>query len=398
MEFFDDPLFRTFLDRAAMTVTGGGAEWGECRATARRIGDGDRDGWHREWTRTAATVEEWAVASARAGHHISAREAYLRACTYHRIAYYPLFGTPVDPRLTASFDRSAACFDAFAALCEPQLLPQEITYEGTTLPGFLCPADDSATRRPLLIAVNGYDSTLHEMYWSHALPALRRGYHCLLVDGPGQGGALIRQGLHLRPDWENVLRPVVDHALTLPGVDEARLAVMGWSLGGYLAPRGASGEPRIAALIADPGQWDQLDQLRASLPLPDDLRDRLPDVAPAELEPHLAPLAEYPVPRWKLTQRALWVHGLATLGEYVVDAGRYRLSDVVGRITCPTFVATAEDDPVGAAAATLYGALDCPRTLVRFTEVEGAADHTECWNRSRFTQRVFDWLDEVLET
>lgn len=245
MELFKDSLFQTFTDRVAMTVTGGGAEWGEVRLTAQRIDDGDRNGWHEEWTRTATTVEEWAEASDGAGHRVSAREAYLRACTYHRIAYYPLFGTPVDPRLTASYDRSEACFGRFAELCEPALRPQEIPYEGTTLPGCFCPADDSGSPRPLLIAVNGYDSTLHEMYWSHALPALRRGYHCLLVDGPGQGRALIKQNLHLRPDWENVLRPVVDHALTLPGVDDARIAVMGWSWAA-ISPRAPSRASRAS--------------------------------------------------------------------------------------------------------------------------------------------------------
>ncbi|EST29296.1 hypothetical protein N566_22395, partial [Streptomycetaceae bacterium MP113-05] len=275
MELFEDPLFQTFAERAAMTATRGGAEWGECRLTAQRVSEGDRDSWHEEWTRTAATVEGWADTSARAGHPVSAREAYLRACTYHRIAYYPLFGEPVDPRLVASSGRSTACFESFGALCRPALQPQEIPYEDTTLPGCFCPADDTGTRRPLLIAVNGYDSALPETYWSHAVPALRRGYHCLLVDGPGQGRALIEQGLRLRPDWENVLTPVVDHALTLPGVDPERIAVMGWSLGGYLAPRGVAGEPRVAALVADPGQWDQLDALRDALPLPTELRDRL---------------------------------------------------------------------------------------------------------------------------
>jgi dienelactone hydrolase len=396
MELFEDPLFQTFAERVAMTATRGGAEWGEVRLTAGRISEGDRDSWHQEWTRTAGIVEGWADASARDGHRVSAREAYQRAGTYHRIAYYPLFGEPVDPRLVASFDRADACFRRFAALSTPALLPQEIPYEGTTLPGCFCPADGGGAPRPLLIAVNGFDSALPEMYWSHAVPALRRGYHCLLVDGPGQGRALIKQGLHLRPDWENVLRPVVDHALKLPGVDGARLALMGWSLGGYLAPRAAAGERRIAALVADPGQWDQLDALRAHLPLPHDLRDRLPHVDPDELEPHLTPLVENPVLRWKLEQRAMWVHGVRNLGEYVVDTGRYRLSDVADRIACPTFVAVAEDDPVGSGAQTLHDALTCRRELVRFTEAEGAADHVESWNRSRFDQRVFDWLDDVL--
>ena len=45
--------------------------------------------------------------------------------------------------------------------------------------------------------------------------------------------------------------------------DPARIALAGWSFGGYLAPRAAAGEPRLAALIADPGQWDLIEAIRA---------------------------------------------------------------------------------------------------------------------------------------
>ena len=48
---------------------------------------------------------------------------------------------------------------------------------------------------------------------------------------------------------------VVDFALSLPQVNPKKIALSGWSLGGYSAPRAASGELRLAACIADPGQW-----------------------------------------------------------------------------------------------------------------------------------------------
>ena len=60
---------------------------------------------------------------------------------------------------------------------------------------------------------------------------LARGISCLLVDGPGQGRNLIRDESHMRPDWEHVVGPVVDYALTLPGVDTDRLVLAGWSFG-----------------------------------------------------------------------------------------------------------------------------------------------------------------------
>lgn len=66
---------------------------------------------------------------------------------------------------------------------------------------------------------------------------------------------LYEQGIPLRPDWETVIRAVVDVAISLPTVDPTRIVLSGWSLGGYLAPRAASAEHRLAACVADPGQW-----------------------------------------------------------------------------------------------------------------------------------------------
>ena len=66
------------------------------------------------------------------------------------------------------------------------------------------------------------------------LPDLRR---------TGAGASAHQGRLHMRPDWENVVAPVVDYALSRPEVDPERVSLVGWSFGGYLAPRGLGRTP-----------------------------------------------------------------------------------------------------------------------------------------------------------
>ena len=85
-----------------------------------------------------------------------------------------------------------------------------IPYEGTFLPGYYYRPDASHQPRPTLMVHGGYDSTGEELYFLIAAAAIQRGYPCLTFEGPGQGALLREQHLPLRPDWEQVVTPVVD--------------------------------------------------------------------------------------------------------------------------------------------------------------------------------------------
>ena len=393
--FFDDPLFEDFAVRA---LSLDGCPLGEVSTTSSRIEAGDRDGWYQQWTATAERVTAVGDESARAGHAVSARDAYLRASSYYRTAYLPLYGSPVDPRLVEAFDKETAVFQKAASLTVPPVEPVEIPFEGgTTLPGYFCRVDDSGRPRPTLVCTNGYDSTINEMYIAFA-PALARGYNLLLFDGPGQGRPLIEQGLVVRPDWENVVRPVIDYALTRPEIDPNKIVLLGWSFGGYLAPRAASGEHRLAACIADPGFWSLFEANKASLSaLPKQTFDKLPDVDPAVLEPFMEKIRAVPKLRWSVVQRNFWVHGVTSLLEFLKVSEDYSLKEVTAQIRCPTLLGWSESDPLSWNATRIYDSLTCPRKLVRFKNAEGAGDHCEVRARPLFDQRAFDWLAETLE-
>src|ERR1700761_5163911 len=185
--FSTDPFFEDQAKRCFLHIQFGGADFGECLGTMQRVPPGDIAAWYREWTATADRVAAIGHESAKRGHHVSAREAYLRASNYYRTSYVMHYGAPVAPEVSNGFAKESATFRAFAERMNPLVEAVEIPYEGTSLPGYFCRAPGVSNRAPTLVATNGYDATLHEMYFAFAPAANRRGYHCLIFDGPGQG-------------------------------------------------------------------------------------------------------------------------------------------------------------------------------------------------------------------
>lgn len=386
------------MSLALALASHGGPEPGEVQATCAAIVDGDDESWYQAWCATGDRLVQAGDASAERGHTVSGREAYLRACVCYSAAWHPLFGAPVDPRLLEAFRRQRAAFDKAAALMEPAGEQLTIGFEGAEMPAYLFRAAGTGAPRPLLLATSGYDSTIYEGFFGQAVPALRRGYHCLVFDGPGQGAVLFEQGIPIRADWESVVRPVVDAAVELEGVDTDRIALTGWSLAGHLALRAASGEPRLAACVGDPGLMSisagMIGRLRAA-GVAEDVIERYPDV-PNEL---LAPMAEAihadRAQRWAVERRGFWVHGVATLAEYLRATVPFDLDGRLAQIGCPTAVTAAEDDPLARTAEQVYDALPGTKVLLRFATAEGAGGHCEMGSRSLLDQRVFDWLDTV---
>jgi pimeloyl-ACP methyl ester carboxylesterase len=267
------------------------------------------------------------------------------------------------------------------------------------MPAYFIPAQGGENQvRPLIIGNNGYDCTITDTYFAAAIAASRRGYHCILFDGPGQGAMLYEHGIPLRPDWEIVVKAVVDFAVAHPLVDAERIALYGWSLGGYLAPRAASAEPRIAAVIADPGTWSIADGFRNILirkfGLAPEAAADLGALDPSVLDRADAFIRGNRVLTWKVVQRGFWVHGVDNLRDFFASAELFSMNGRAELIGCPTLITQAETDVLAVDAAKFFDALRCPKALMTFTAAEGADGHCEMQNRSLLNRRVLDWLDE----
>jgi pimeloyl-ACP methyl ester carboxylesterase len=392
---FDDPQFSFQMLRALSGAIYGASDIGECLSTAYRITEGDFESWYTEWNSTAERIHGLAEESLRAGHRTSAREAFMRASNYYRLAEFYLHGDPGDPRINILSKKSSECFDKSLELSEILLEPVKIPYEATVLPGHFYRVDSSGRTRPTLIAQTGFDGTIEELY-AVAAGAVGRGLNCLTFEGPGQGSVIRDQGLVFRPDWENVVTPVVDFAFTLPEVDRERTALMGISFGGYLAPRAAAFEHRLAAVIANGGVYSfiesrvpegmtleqMLEFIRSD---PDDFNKGAWKMAETNSEM-----------RWGM-QNGIFTFGADSPGDWWLKCADYTMEGLTDKITCPILVVDSEGDKsFPGEARKLYDALTGNKTWMQFTAEEGAEEHCQIGAGFLSGERIFNWLAETL--
>lgn len=392
-----DELLDAQTLRAAGTAAYGGADIGECLATARRVRGTDLSSWYDEWSGTARRAEQLAERSLAEGRRESARLAFFRASTYYRTAGGMLLGAPVDPRLIESDAAQTKAFRAGAALLAVPPETIAIPYEDTSLPGYFFTVDASGAARPTVVLLGGYDGTSEELYFLNGAAALARGYNVLAFDGPGQGAALLEQGLLLRPDWDKVIGPVLDYATARTDVDATRIALIGLSLGAHLGPRAAADESRLAALIADCGSYDLFAAAleRMPGPLARGFRNRSPR-ATKLVARILATVAAKPTAGWAL-RRGQLVHGVDNPTAYLECLRDFTLAPYASKIACPTLVCSAAGDDISASAGQLVDGLTCEHEHLVFTDSDGAADHCAAGARVLYHALTFGWLDRHLQ-
>jgi hypothetical protein len=397
--FPTDETFWFEISRSFGNAEYGGTLMGEVLSAASAIKEGDFESWYAAFNTLADRVAGAGEEQLKRGHKVSARDSFLRASSYYFTSEFFLHGKPQDPRIARAYRQSVGNYKQACALFEVPILPVEIPYEGRSLPGYWHRPSGPDRRRPTLICHSGFDGSAEEIHFNGVRAAVERGYNVLAFDGPGQYGSLHRDGLTFRPDWENVITPVVDWVLERPEVDPKRIVYLGKSLGGVLAPRAAAFEHRLAALVANNGVWDFNAALLTSFP--QERRSSIVAQIKAPSAPGLDRILEGTVNgtssrRW-VFQHGMWAMGVATPREFLRKTLDYNLRDgIAEKISCPTMVCVAGHAANADQAQELYDHLTCQKVLMRFTIEEGAGAHTQTGASRLAFARIFDWVDETI--
>ncbi len=391
---FKDAQYSFQTLRALGYAVSGGADVGEVLRTVYSIKEGDDESWYRQWLKTAQQCEKAGDDFLARGRPISARQEFFKASNYYRAAEFFLHTNPEDPRIVSVWKKSRDSFLKAAKLTGHPIIPVEIPFEGTTLPGYLCLVDKSRTKRPLLIVHSGFDGTKEELYFETAYFAVKRGYNVLLFEGPGQGGVIRVQNLPFRPNWETVVRPVVDYAVTLKEVKAERIALMGISFGGYLAPRAVAFEKRIKACIANGGVYDFHMTARLT-PAEDNSLDTRESAE--EIDKWIyAKMKSDPSFRWVMANGMFTFHAKSP-SDWLKMTRPYTLKDVAEKITCPILIVDSEGDKdMPGQARKLFEALKSPKDFMLFTKEEGAEEHCQMGAILISNARILDWLDDIM--
>ena len=190
----------------------------------------DRDKWATAWSVIAKPFEEKAGEAEKSGDAKTAKENYLRAYQYYRMARYPTINSEGKK---AAYKKSQEMLFAASRYFEVPIQRVEIPFkgkpgEGNKIVTYLRVPKKGSAPFPLLVTWGGIDGFKEEQ---SAEPALEHGVAALAMDGPGVGDSPLKGS----EDAERVFGAVFDWVATQKTFDPHKIAVWGYSTGGYWA-------------------------------------------------------------------------------------------------------------------------------------------------------------------
>lgn len=197
--------------------------------------------WASELALLAKRYEDMADEAWERSRTASAAQWWRKATDYY---HYAQMFLPYSPAKLALRKSSQANFLKLLNRMSPSVQRLEIPFQSITLPGYLRTA---APESPIVILINGLDSSKETELFYFAETFAKRGISTLCLDAPGQGELL--GAAAMRPNIEVVISTVIDFIVHNGLADPRKIGLFGVSFGGHLAARAAACDERVKACI-----------------------------------------------------------------------------------------------------------------------------------------------------
>jgi dienelactone hydrolase len=355
--------------------------------------------YYEEFLAIGRGTRQRADQAAAAGRRVTARDAYLRSATYLDQALFFVLAskTPTRAQEARVYREMESAFAAAAARFSPAFKRVSIPYGHRPLPGWLLTPSGARIRRPTIILNNGSDAQNIDLFVAGGMAAVERGWNALIFEGPGQGSNLFLHNIPFRPDWEEVITPIVTWLRQRPEVDRRRITLFGSSFGGYLVPRAAAFERRLAGVATDPGVHDAFVSWDENLP--HQMITWLKQGREREFTQFWAEAQRFlpPATKFSIAKRSE-IYGNGNFYERMRLASKFVLGRSLARkISAPTIITSPQGEAFfPGQAQTLYDWLRVNKHLARFTVAQGAQFHCEPMAPTVRNDTVLDWLEQNL--
>lgn len=360
---------------------------------------GDFDSWYKEFNFLATQLHDKAAAIDSAKFPVSAREYYFRSASYHRASNFFLHSNWSDPRINSSEVAALADFNSAVDLLPIPPIQESLQGDGFEIPIYFFPAKkqegEDCEKLPTVILQTGYDGSQQALYHGYGRAVLDRGYNYISFEGPGQPTVRREQGLGFIENWWDVVSPVIDWLEKRPDVDTSRISLMGISFGGVLAPRAASKEHRLSAVVAVDGVTNMQ---KGFLPrFGDDIAELFNSGNKTGFDETLLSIMddpEYPTSfRWLIAQ-GLYSFNTQSPFDWFTQIGVINAEkEVLSTVECPVMVYGAEDDSFPLIQAeTMRDDLGDLASYYFFKNDVGAGQHCQLGAEEQLAQVTFDWM------
>ncbi|GGP10597.1 alpha/beta hydrolase family protein [Oceanobacillus neutriphilus] len=383
---FQDQEMDFQLMRTLATMSEGGAEIGEILQVVQNTEDGNIYSFASAWSEIAGIVEH--IAKQQEKNRRSGGFLYLRAASYYRSAMGIL--SPKHPDHQRYWEQSYIMFEKACDLLDEPFVKLDVSYKEGILPCYLFTPQSEKSSNPTLIVATGGEGTAMEMYLWIGRECLRRGYNVLLFEGPHNPGANYLSGLSMEEpeDCEKSVSSAINQLEAIDQINPKKIAITGYSFGGFVAIRAAANDNRIQALIPNSPLRSLHDLLRTVL------TEEVQQLPPEKLDQMMSDGEK------AIIDVAMRSFGAQTLHELMTKLDHFRVNGLEEKIECPTLSLTGEEDgeEIINQAQQFHVNISSSKKLLKvFSVKEGAAAHCQVNNLSRMRQVTFEFLDDVFK-